>query len=47
LDMIHLRLDFGYTLLATLSEFGVSKSMEFSLQCFDTVGLGTGRASGL
>ena len=31
-------------------EFGVSKSMEcdiFSLQCFDTVGWATGRASGL
>jgi len=30
-------------------ELGVSKSMEsiFSLQCFDTVGWATGRASGL
>jgi len=32
-------------------EHGVSKSMEwnviFSLQCFDTVGWATGRASGL
>ena len=31
-------------------EFAVSKSMEcdnFSLQCFDTVGWATGRASGL
>ena len=30
-------------------EFGVSKSMEcdISLQCFDTVGWATGRASGL